>query len=192
MRALPAIVTSAALLLTAGCSVHDATPRHDASARPTTPTRTSGPDAVSPTASASPVTRTCSTPGLSVSVRPDPGGGHAGSTVDDVRLRNTSGSACLMTGWPGVSFVAGSHGRQVGSPAARQGTPRVVRLAPGDTATALLQVADPGDFSPCTVHRVRGLRVYPPNQRDAVFVPLPSSACTQTSAGQLTVQPVRT
>ena len=125
-----------------------------------------------------------------MTVRPDPNGAAAGSTFDDVLLRNTGGTTCLMTGWPGVSFVTGSQGRQVGAPAARQGTPAVVSLAPGASAEALLQVAEAGNFAPCTTTSVRGLRVYPPNQRDAVFVPMPTKACAQTSAQQLTVRPV--
>jgi hypothetical protein len=63
-------------------------------------------------------------------------------------------------------------------------------LAPGASAEALLQVAEAGNFAPCTTTSVRGLRVYPPNQRDAVFVPMPTKACAQTSAQQLTVRPV--
>ena len=112
-----------------------------------------------------------------------------GTKLIDV-VRNTGGTTCLMTGWPGVSFVTGSQGRQVGAPAARQGTPAVVSLAPGASAEALLQVAEAGDFAPCTTTSVRGLRIYPPNQRDAVFVALPTKACAQTSAQQLTVRPV--
>jgi hypothetical protein len=95
-----------------------------------------------------------------------------------------------MTGWPGVSFVAGSHGTQVGAPASRQGRPTLVGLPPGATATAILQVADPGDFGSCTMREVRGFRIYPPNQRDAVFVAHAGTACAQTSADQLTIRPV--
>lgn len=186
-------------MLTAGCASHDASTRpsttdHHASAHgtaspptPTTPSPTSTPTPPAARGSDEP---TCATDQLAVSVHPDAGGGAAGSTYDDVVLHNSGGSPCLMTGWPGVSYVAGSHGTQVGSPAARQGTPGVVELQPGASATALLQVADPGDFGSCTTREVRGFRIYPPNQRDAVFVAHPGTACTQTSADQLTIRPV--
>lgn len=198
MKTVLLIAAGALLLATAGCSSHDAdarpssTPSSSASAGATpTPTPTSG----GTTGTAAPSTGggsapTCATSDLKVSVTPDPGGAAAGSTYDDVVLRNTGSSTCLMTGWPGVSFVTGSQGRQVGAAAARQGTPAVVSLAPGASAEALLQVAEAGNFAPCTQTSVRGLRVYPPNQRDAVFVPLSTTACAQTSAQQLTVRPV--
>lgn len=198
MKTFSLVVAGALLLLTAGCSSHDVTDPSTGSARPspsaTTAPATTGASASStpaPTSSASASSApTCTTADLRVTVRPDPNGAAAGSTFDDVLLRNTGGTTCLMTGWPGVSFVTGSQGRQVGAPAARQGTPAVVSLAPGASAEALLQVAEAGDFAPCTTTSVRGLRVYPPNQRDAVFVPLPTKACAQTSAQQLTVRPV--
>ena len=198
MKTLPLVVAGALLLLTAGCSSHDASDPSVGSGGPS-PTSTTAPASTGPSASAPPTPTsspsassapTCTTADLRVTVRPDPNGAAAGSTFDDVLLRNTGGTTCLMTGWPGVSFVTGSQGRQVGAPAARQGTPAVVSLAPGASAEALLQVAEAGNFAPCTTTSVRGLRVYPPNQRDAVFVPMPTKACAQTSAQQLTVRPV--
>lgn len=203
MKTFSLVVAGALLLLTAGCSSHDVADPSAGSGRPspssTAPTSTTAPASTGPSASATPTPTsspsassapTCTTADLRVTVRPDPNGAAAGSTFDDVLLRNTGGTTCLMTGWPGVSFVTGSQGRQVGAPAARQGTPAVVSLAPGASAEALLQVAEAGNFAPCTTTPVRGLRVYPPNQRDAVFVPLPTKACAQTSAQQLTVRPV--
>ncbi len=206
MKTFSLVVAGALLLLTAGCSSHDVTDPSAGSARPssssasgsaatgssttapaTTAPATTGPATSSPSEASAP---TCTTADLRVTVRPDPNGAAAGSTFDDVLLRNTGGTTCLMTWWPGVSFVTGSQGRQVGAPAARQGTPAVVSLAPGASAEALLQVAEAGDFAPCATTSVRGLRIYPPNQRDAVFVPLPTKACAQTSAQQLTVRPV--
>ncbi|MCO7239929.1 DUF4232 domain-containing protein [Aeromicrobium sp. CnD17-E] len=198
MKTFSLVVAGALLLLTAGCSSHDVTDPSAGSARPSS-SSASGPATTGSSASATPTPTsspsassapTCTTADLRVSVRPDPNGAAAGSTFDDVLLRNTGATTCLMTGWPGVSFVTGSQGRQVGAPAARQGTPAVVSLAPGASAEALLQVAEAGNFAPCTTTSVRGLRVYPPNQRDAVFVPLPTKACAQTSAQQLTVRPV--
>lgn len=125
-------------------------------------------------------------------MEPDRGGGAAGSSHDTITLRNAGDGTCAMTGWPGVSFVAGDEGDQVGAAAQRTGDAHVITLAPGDAATSSLQVAAAGDFSPCTQRDVRGLRIYPPNQRDAVFVKLPTSACSQASATQLTVGPVGT
>ncbi|WP_317698844.1 DUF4232 domain-containing protein, partial [Aeromicrobium sp. REDSEA-S32_B7] len=131
MKTLPLVVAGALLLLTAGCSSHDASDPSVGSGRPS-PTSTTAPASTGPSASAPPTPTsspsassapTCTTADLRVTVRPDPNGAAAGSTFDDVLLRNTGGTTCLMTGWPGVSFVTGSQGRQVGAPAARQGTP---------------------------------------------------------------------
>lgn len=198
MKTLSLAVAGAVLLLTAGCASHDAPdpsagsgrPSSSATTEPTSPSASAGTTSAPSAAGDGSSRPTCTTADLRVSVRPDPGGAAAGSTYDDVLLRNTGSSTCLMTGWPGVSFVTGSQGRQVGAAAAREGTPAVIALPPGRSAEALLQVAEAGDFAPCTTTRVRGLRVYPPNQRDAVFVPLPTSACAQTSAQQLSVRPV--
>ncbi len=99
-------------------------------------------------------------------------------------FRNTGSSTCFLDGHPGVSFVGGGDGRQIGTPAARTGSTRRVTLAAGQTTTAVLQVADAGNYdaSTCAPTTSDGLRVYPPDSRASVFVAYKTQAC-QGSTG---------
>jgi hypothetical protein len=107
-------------------------------------------------------------------------------------LRNTGTSACIEQGYPGVSFVAGSDGHQVGAPASRAtGTVATVTLAPGASATATVGIVNAGNFpSDCNVTPVLGLRVYPPAQRSAVYVPHTDTACANTKYVTMHVGPL--
>ena len=140
----------------------------------------------------------CQSASLRVTVDAALAGAAAGSTYYPVDFTNTSGSACAMYGYPGVSFVtAGSGaGTQVG--AAAQEDPTYgkldVRLAPGGVAHAWLQVAAAGNFPThaCKPQTVQWLKVFPPNQTAAVYVSHSFDACAATGAPLLFVMPVRT
>jgi hypothetical protein len=101
-----------------------------------------------------------------------------------LNFTNTSQSECTLNGHPGVSFVAGEQGQQVGAPAERTGDPTRVVLAAGATAHADLVVVNADVFDPaqCQPVDVAGLRVYPPDQTASVFVPFPSRGCTSQAA----------
>jgi hypothetical protein len=102
--------------------------------------------------------------------------------------------ACTIYGFPGVSFVGFQNGTQLGRPAVRDrsSTPRTVRLAPGDTESALVQIAEAGNFGPerCQPTTSDGFRVYPPDSYSAAYVPFKTSACQGKKIAQLTVYPV--
>lgn len=93
-----------------------------------------------------------------------------------VQLRNTGPSACTLYGYPGVSWVAGSSGKQVGPGAKRTGdngaSEKTVTLAPGALASAPLDIVDAAAIpkSDCDPVPVRGLRVYPPGEKAALFI----------------------
>ena len=100
-----------------------------------------------------------------------------------LQLRNTGSSACTLYGYPGVSWVAGADGHQVGAAAVRQSDPaggalKVVTLAPGAVASAPLDIVDAAVFtrSQCKPVAVRGLRVYPPGEKAALFLSMPTQA----------------
>ena len=109
-------------------------------------------------------------------------------------LTNTGPAACALRGFPGVSYVTGDSGRQVGAAAVRVGSEgAAVRLAPGARAQALVSFANTGVFDPavCRPTPVRGLRVYPPGERAALFVPAPGTGCAGTTPSpQLQVRAV--
>ena len=90
---------------------------------------------------------------------------------------NISGASCSMEGFPGVSFVAGDDGHQVSAAANREGSSfGQIILAPGDVASAVSQRMDPAIYDPsqCQPTEVRGFRVYAPDDKLAMFVPLPA------------------
>ena len=107
--------------------------------------------------------------------RPDGAG-----TVSDLVFRNTGPAPCMLRGYPGVSFVAGNEGTQVGPRAAISGPRAEVRLEPGRAATAPLRVRDTGGYpaSACVPADVRGVRVAPPGGTGGKFVPRPGSVCS--------------
>jgi Protein of unknown function (DUF4232) len=134
---------------------------------------------------------TCLTSGLSVRLGAEQGA--AGSVYEPILFTNTSGHPCTLFGYPGVSFVAPGTGHQVGSAAFRnpQHAPSGLTLAPGASASAMLQVVDDHNFPPtnCQTVTVSGLRVYPPGNTAAAYVPFggAATACS-THVIQLTVE----
>jgi hypothetical protein len=113
-------------------------------------------------------------------------GGGAGAGMSQnhtgLQLRNTGSSTCTLYGYPGVSWVRGAQGLQTGAAAVRQadpnGTEKVVTLAPGALASAPLDIVDAAVIPPseCKPVAVRGLRIYPPGQKAALFLSLPTAA----------------
>ncbi|WP_375426663.1 DUF4232 domain-containing protein [uncultured Friedmanniella sp.] len=140
----------------------------------------------------------CTVTDLSVGVRAAAGGAAAGSNYVLLTYRNTGADTCVLTGFPGVSFVGHGDGTQLGDPAVRNhaNSASPVRLVAGATATSLLQIANAGNYSAtdCAPTTADGFRVYPPGSRASVFVRFPASACQRSTAGspQLSVSPVGT
>jgi hypothetical protein len=100
-----------------------------------------------------------------------------------LQLRNTGSSACTLYGYPGISWVAGADGHQVGAPAQRQAdnsgnAEQTVTLAPGALASAPLDIVDAAVIptSECKPVPVRGLRIYPPGETAALFLPLATAS----------------
>lgn len=133
------------------------------------------------TASAAPGSDRCQTGSLTGALTNE--NGTAGSVYYTLVLTNRGSSACVLQGWPGVSFVTGSSGSQVGAAAARiPGSAPSVSLAPGGTASATLQITEANNYgSGCQVTPVSGLRVYPPDQTASLYVAHSDSACGNTS-----------
>src|SRR5205823_4143106 len=110
----------------------------------------------------------------------------AGSAYTPLRFTNTSGSDCVLVGFPGVSFVAGKDGHQVGDPAKRVGAIGAqLTLRPGQMASAMIQVGNAGNYDPgtCKPTQALGYRVYPPDDRTAMYIPFTAriDACAGTN-----------
>ena len=136
----------------------------------------------------------CPASELSVTVDDSLGSAAAGSDYLPIDFENSSGSACTMFGFPGVSFVT-SAGAQIGAPAARNtgfGSIRVT-LKPGQSAHAWLQVANAQNYpsSTCKPATASALRVYPPGNTASRIVSQSFAACRSVSAPILTVMPLR-
>jgi len=132
----------------------------------------------------------CQTSGLVIWSNNGAGGGTAGSVFYKVRFTNLSGHACTLKGFPKVSAV-NLAGKRIGSPAQHEvgQKPKLRKLANGATATALLRVVDPGNFSPSACHEVTaaGLRVTPPGQSQSKLIPLPFATCSRTGQKTLSI-----
>jgi hypothetical protein len=120
-----------------------------------------------------------------------PGDGAAGSTYYQLELSNTSGKACTLYGFPGVSAI-GRNGRQLGSAANRDYADPVhlVTLRRGATAHVLLQITDVANFPPasCAPANAVALRVYPPDDRRPAQVPFSFRACGKSGPVYLHVR----
>jgi hypothetical protein len=114
---------------------------------------------------------------LSANLKVTAGSGNAGAghSFIPIVFTNAGSKPCTIAAYPGVSFVAGDDGHQVGDPATRvPGSEPTVTLQPGQSASAALSITNVGvyDQAQCQPVTVRGLRVYPPNNTAAAFVPL--------------------
>jgi hypothetical protein len=118
----------------------------------------------------------------------------AGTSYRSLVFTNVSGGPCTIQGFPGVSYVAGDDGHQVGAPAVRDGgrsTP--ITLAKGESASAVVGFVDVGNYDAvdCRPQPVQGLRVYPPEETVSKFVESPGTGCANDSIQQLTVKPLQ-
>jgi hypothetical protein len=118
----------------------------------------------------------------------------AGSVHVPLLFTNTGPHACSMRGFPGVSLV-GTGGEQIGAAASRTGSGGdAVLLAPGDSARADLRVTRAENYPQerCEPAPAKGLRVYPPNQTQALFLSRSQfTGCGNSGVGLLSVKPVR-
>ena len=149
-------------------------------ASPSAPAAGSDTPAVAASSSSAPGGATaCATSALQIKLGPSDG--YAGGVYQTIDFTNTSGSPCTLTGYPGVSLVTGPPYKQLGVPAKRSTSTsaQVVTLAPSATANAVVQIVDALNFpSPsCEPAKAAALKVYPPNQFTAVYLPDTSYGC---------------
>ena len=156
------------------------------------PTATAATHAIRPSEDADAGPARCTTGELSASL--GEGDAAAGSVYRPLIFTNTGSHTCELHGFPGVSYVAGDDGHQVGPAAAMSGERGgQVPIAPGGTARAQLQLVNVQNYDPAACHPVpvRGLRVYPPGDTAALFVPVEGTGCSATPPGiQLSVQTI--
>jgi hypothetical protein len=122
-------------------------------------------------------------PTSSLQVKLGVGQGYAGGVYVVIDFTNTGASTCSLFGYPGVSLVKGPPYTQIGLAAKRSTTTpkKLVTLAPGATANALLQIVDALNYpsASCGPTKATALKIYPPNQTEPVYLPNTSSGCAK-------------
>ena len=116
-------------------------------------------------------------------------------TYTSIQFTNTGQRTCTLQGFPGVSYVTGDSGQQVGLPANRTGNlGPLITLRPGYSTNAGLVLTNPDPYpaDQCKRVDVRGLRVYPPNETAAMFLPTTGASCSGNIGPLLTVSSVGT
>ena len=175
------------LAAVAGCSSSSSS-----SAPPSSPASSSSPAAAGSSAAPAPAPSTsvspavagpapCATSGLRLTLGVSQG--YAGGVYQTIVFTNTSGATCTLYGYPGASLVSAPPYTQIGLAAKRGGTTpvKLITLAPGAAANALLQIVDALNFptATCGPAKAAYLRVYPPNQAAPVFLADASEACAE-------------
>lgn len=180
--AAAALAIVAALAAACGGSTPSATPTRTVTvtASPQAPASTSpGTAAGTPTAPGGPAP--C--PTRSLGLKPGLSQGAAGSVYQVLDFTNISNVPCTLYGYPGVSLAGGHPVTQVGLAASEDPTtPRkLVTLAPGQVANALLRIVDALNFpaSKCGPVKTQWIQVYPPNQTTPIFLGYKTTACSK-------------
>src|SRR2546430_10191302 len=122
-------------------------------------------------------------PTRSLGLKPGLSQGAAGSVYQVLDFTNISNVPCTLYGYPGASLAGGHPVTQVGLAASEDPTtPRkLVTLAPGQVANALLRIVDALNFpaSKCGPVKTQWIQVYPPNQTTPIFLGYKTTACSK-------------
>lgn len=163
------------------------TPTGDASPAPGTPTSTAAAPGSSTSAGVGPAL--CRTSDLKLSKgRSD---GAAGSAYTPLIFVNAGAAPCTLTGFPGVSFADSPTGDPIGAPADRDTPKPTVTLEINGTASAVLRITDAGNYGGrCHSITAAGLRIYPPDNTDSLYLPWEGSACANADVHLLSITSV--
>ncbi|MEV6875632.1 DUF4232 domain-containing protein [Amycolatopsis sp. NPDC051128] len=203
-RFFPVVAASAGVLALSACGSGGTTPAASTStpSSPESPTSATTTTTVSSPSTSAPATAPVAAPvdsGLckagDVKLSLGQGDAGAGSFYRPLLITNASSKPCLIQGFPGVSYVAGTDGHQVGKDAFREGTKgNAVKLDPGQAAAADIQFVNVQAFDPATCQPtpVKGLRIYLPQETASNFVPADGTGCASTKipGNQLSVKTV--
>ncbi|WP_370969974.1 DUF4232 domain-containing protein [Amycolatopsis sp. cg9] len=203
-RFFPVVAASAGVFALSACGGGGATPAATTSTPSTSasPTSTSVTTATSSPSNSAPASSPVAQPadnGLckagDVKLSLGQGDAGAGSVYRPLLITNSSAKPCTIQGFPGVSYVAGADGHQVGKDAFREGTKgNAVKLNPGQTAVADVQFVNVQNFDPgtCQPTAVKGLRIYLPQETASNFLPSEGTGCASTKipGNQLSVKTV--
>lgn len=127
----------------------------------------------------------------------DEGGGAAGSFGLRLVLVNDGADPCYLQGWPGVSFVGGGDGSQLGAAATQNRTDQypneTIVIDPGSSTYAPLMVTQALNYSnaDCQPRDADGFRVYPPGDEESLFIETSDLVACSTDVELLDVGPMQ-
>jgi hypothetical protein len=106
-----------------------------------------------------------------------------------LNLTNKGSEPCILRGFAGVSLVADAAGAPIGAAATRDDSTSVVDvlLAPGQTGTAVLRYTQARNYQGCSPVDAAGYRIYPPEDTDSLFIPQPTTACSNADIALLSI-----
>jgi hypothetical protein len=199
-------IAAIAAILAVGCSSQSSAAGGQATSQPSatqsgvspasTPASTpagqaSSPAPAAPTSSAPASAASCLTSNLHITL--GNGGAGAGTDFTILDFTNSGTSTCTLFGFPGVSLI-NSSGAQIGAAATRNPSKpaTAITLAPGAKANATLGVANAENYpaSACKPTAAAQLKVFPPNQTQAIQLPFTATGCAVSSTHQLGVTAV--
>lgn len=129
----------------------------------------------------------CDAASLAGSLQPSDAG--MGGLTYELVLTNTGSQPCVLSGYPGVSYIDES-GQAIGLPAERvPGGGPAVTVAPGQSASAGLRETGAGGYGQvCNPHQASALLVYPPDSTEALSIDHVTQACGNPKISQLEVK----
>jgi hypothetical protein len=205
-NSLTAGIVAAASILAVGCGSHSSSAPAQPTGRASSPSssvsagststsagqgQTSSPTPATSTSASPAGAAACSSSNLRISL--SGGGAAAGTDFTVIDFTNSGGAPCTLYGFPGVSLT-NSSGAQIGAAATRNPSKpsTLVTLAPGAKASAELGVANAQNYptDACKPTTAAQLKVFPPNQTQAIEAPFTATGCAVSSTHQLSVTAV--
>ena len=173
----------AALAAACGSSTPAATPAKTVTVTATGQPATSSPAAATTAPATAAPAGPAPCPTRSLALKLGLSQGTAGSVYQVLDFTNISNVSCTLYGYPGVSLAGGDPVKHVGLVADENPNPprKLVTLAPGAVANALLQIVDALNYptAKCGPVTTRWLQIYPPNQTTPVFLSYTTKACSK-------------
>lgn len=184
----------------AACGPQNAAPTPAASSTttaPASPSATPAPSSAEETPSSAPTavpstpvaTPLCTAASLQGSLD-DAGGGAAGHIYMKLIVTNSSGTDCILDGYPGVSMVKAGSITPLGAPAERDAqapSSGPITLAPGEGAAAVLRYTQAGNYQDCQQVQADSVLLYPPSATDSLAIPHALTACSNAAIKLLSI-----
>jgi hypothetical protein len=152
------------------------------------------PTSVTSVSAADPASAAAACPTRYLKATAGPAQGAAGSVYIALDFTNISSAPCTLYGYPGVSLAGGTPVTQIGPGADRSsGTAKkLITLAPGAVANALLRIGEAGNYpsATCGPKPATYLKIFPPNQTTPIYLAFKTTACAN-SVHQLTIRTVQ-